>query len=410
MKKINIIQFLPYFPPHKGGLETHAAEWAKYWVQNGYWGVINVVPDIGQHTRAELVAGEKKREMEIIYAQEKIIGYKTQGYIVYLLPAFEIMPNFPVLKFWKKEIFDILRKLAIDVKRWGTPTIVQTRTRFFLTSFIGGIWAKYHRIPWVHIEHGSDYVLLGSTIKTYIAYIYDIIIGRIIFHWSDGIVAISEGVKYFIIKTFKINTPIEVIYRGIDFIPDNIKQKSNGIIKIGFVGRLVKLKGIDLLIQAFSLLIKEYPQIELSIVGDGDYRDYIARQITELWLGTNIILLWERSRLYIAEEFLPQIDILVNPSWQEWLPTTVIEWLLASCVVVATDVGGTREISDQDDLILVEKWNIESISLGLEKAIKNLEVYRWRSIASWMLQKFRWEINIEKYYKLYSKKINFCKF
>jgi hypothetical protein len=36
MKKINIIQFLPYFPPHKGGLETHADEWGKWWVKKEY--------------------------------------------------------------------------------------------------------------------------------------------------------------------------------------------------------------------------------------------------------------------------------------------------------------------------------------------------------------------------------------
>lgn len=63
------------------------------------------------------MAGGKKREMEIIYAQEKIIGYKTQGYVVYLLPAFDIIPNFPILKFWKKEVFNILKKLAVDVKK-----------------------------------------------------------------------------------------------------------------------------------------------------------------------------------------------------------------------------------------------------------------------------------------------------
>jgi len=34
---------------------------------------------------------------------------------------------------------------------------------------------------------------------------------------------------------------------------------------------------------------------------------------------------------------------------------------MAKCIVVATDVGGTKEISNEEDLILVEKGNTESI-------------------------------------------------
>jgi len=44
--------------------------------------------------------------------------------------------------------------------------------------------------------------------------------------------------------------------------------------------------------------------------------------------------------------------ILINPSYQEGLPTTVIEGLLTKSVVIATDVGGTREISEEEDLLL----------------------------------------------------------
>jgi len=46
MKKINTIQFLPYYPPHKWWLETHAQEWAEYWVKKWYWKVINITTNI----------------------------------------------------------------------------------------------------------------------------------------------------------------------------------------------------------------------------------------------------------------------------------------------------------------------------------------------------------------------------
>jgi len=45
MNKINIIQFLPYFPPHKWGLETVAEELAYHYVKAWYGEVINVTFD-----------------------------------------------------------------------------------------------------------------------------------------------------------------------------------------------------------------------------------------------------------------------------------------------------------------------------------------------------------------------------
>ena len=48
MKKINIIQFLPYFPPHKWWVETVWEEIGKYWVKNDMWEFINVVTEFEQ--------------------------------------------------------------------------------------------------------------------------------------------------------------------------------------------------------------------------------------------------------------------------------------------------------------------------------------------------------------------------
>ena len=68
---------------------------------------------------------------------------------------------------------------------------------------------------------------------------------------------------------------------------------------------------------------------------------------------------------------LPATDILINPSHQEGLPTTVLEGLLSRCVVVATDVGGTKEISDHKDLILVKPGEVKDLQKGLEYAIQS---------------------------------------
>jgi len=59
-----------------------------------------------------------------------------------------------------------------------------------------------------------------------------------------------------------------VIYRGLDFPEIRGKEKKSDIISIGFIGRLVKLKGVDILIAAFSELLKKNQKVNLEIVGD----------------------------------------------------------------------------------------------------------------------------------------------
>lgn len=391
MSKINIIQFLPYFPPHKWWVETVVEEFSYFYVQKWYGEVINVVTNPSSILPLILIKGEKK---EYIKTESwKIIWYKQKWYSVYLLPAFDIISNFPVPKFWKKEFWEILWKIKYE------NALVQTHTRFFLSSLLWGLFAKYHKLKWIHVEHWSDYVKSGSKLVEKVSYIYDKLIWTWIFKKADRIVAISNWVKDFINREFS-KREIEIIYNWINFLATE-KQENKDLIKIWFVWRLVKLKWINLLLEVFSNLSKKYENIVLEIVWDGEERQNLENQITDLWLENKVKFHWLQDREYV-KWFLSWTDILVNPSFQEWLPTTVLEWLLSSCVVVASDVWWTKEISDLEDLIIIEKWNLESLEKWLEKAILNYESFAWKS-KNLILERFDWNSNIEKYFNLYEK-------
>ena len=62
----------------------------------------------------------------------------------------------------------------------------------------------------------------------------------------------------------------------------------------------------------------------------------------------------------------------MNPSFQEGLPTTVIEALIAGCRVVATDVGGTREILKYAPFILVAPRSVRALTEGIEYYISSI--------------------------------------
>jgi len=60
---------------------------------------------------------------------------------------------------------------------------------------------------------------------------------------------------------------------------------------IGFVGRVVKLKGLDVLLQAFSHLQKKHSGLILEIVGDGDQLNELQNIVKDLGLGEKISFL-----------------------------------------------------------------------------------------------------------------------
>ncbi|MFA7717367.1 MAG: glycosyltransferase family 4 protein [Candidatus Absconditabacterales bacterium] len=404
MEKIHVIKFVPYFPPHKGGLESHVQERSKWRVKKGYGELINVTTPMAQKGIMNNEQGIMSEGEYIFYKNTKI-GYRVDGYQVVVLDAFDLIPVFPFPKFWTKKFWTTISYLRGQIKQYGKKhTLIHTHTRFFLTSLVGGIFAKCNGVKWIHMEHGSDYVKLASKCKSMIAYLYDQTIGRYVFRCSDMVIGISAGCQRFANKF--TNKKIPVIHRGMEFKGMNNEQGTMnndgglGNIVIGFVGRVVKLKGLDLLIEAFHNLRKQYKNLTLEIVGDGDQLDELCSKVQNLGLQNQISFLGFKDKSYIANEFLPHVDIVVNPSYQEGLPTSVLEGLLSTCVVVATNVGGTPEISDQKDLILVEKGDISSLQKGLEYAIQNHEKLKGLSYGQ-VKERFDWNKSIEKYYEVY---------
>lgn len=171
--------------------------------------------------------------------------------------------------------------------------------------------------------------------------------------------------KHFI-KRFTRKDPV-VIYNPIDYTPQ--KKIKNAVPHIGFVGRLVPLKWVNILVDALYGL--RWKQRTCTIVGEWSERKNLEEQTNRLWLSERISFVGADDRINRLYKF----DIVVNPSRQEWVPTTVIEALMQTCIVVATDVGGTKEISNKDDLIIIDAWSSEALTQWLEKALDSLGIW-----------------------------------
>ena len=299
------------------------------------------------------------------------------------IPSFEIVNNFPLPKIWR----NVFRKHFIEIKKYKPNTII-THTRFFLQSFLWGIIAKRLWIKRIHIEHGSWFVDGYPLYIRLFAWLFDRTMWLWIFRQCDQLITISNTHKKFINKF--TNKEAIVIYNPIDYIPQ--QKIKNKILHIWFVGRLVPLKWVDLLIHSLYNIKRE--KWQCTIVWDGTERARLEVMSRKLWLESRINFIWSDDRSNRLHKF----DIFINPSYQEGVPTTVIEALMAKCIVVATNVWGTKEISQERDLILVKKWCSEQITIWIQQAIQNLD--KAGQSENIVNKKFNTKTIIEKYKKI----------
>lgn len=265
-------------------------------------------------------------------------------------PIVEPVKHFPLPKFWKWWFFQVFR----EMKKENTEAII-SHIRFAPTAWLAFFLAKKRWIPYIHIEHWTGFLIHKNWCISLVSKIVDLTIGRYIIRKSDQVICISEAWKEWVSEIFwRKKDSIGVIYRWFEF--PIIERKINLIPKIGFVWRLTWLKNIDTLLIALSEIKSKNWNLE--IVGDGEERWFLEKLTKELWIQDIVKFLWSKPHDWIIQEFYPSIDIFINPSLQEWLPTTVIEAIWMGCQVIATDVWWTREISRD---ILIKSWDKEEL-------------------------------------------------
>ncbi|MFN8060129.1 MAG: glycosyltransferase [Vicinamibacterales bacterium] len=110
---------------------------------------------------------------------------------------------------------------------------------------------------------------------------------------------------------------------------------------IGTVGRLVPVKDQENLLRAFAEVARRVASARLVVVGDGPLRADLEGQARAL--GLNERVQWLGSRLDV-ELLLKGFDVFVLSSKSEGMSNTMLEAMASGVPVVATDVGGAREL------------------------------------------------------------------
>ncbi len=181
------------------------------------------------------------------------------------------------------------------------------------------------------------------------------------------IIANSKATAQRLVKVAGIDAGrIEVIYNAIEFdsfeVSESLRIRSReklGVsqkdILVGFVGRLHRLKGADILIEAFSLLLRQSADYFLVLAGDGPQRKSLESLVARLGIGERVKFLGMSDNV---AEVMVAFDIGVVPSRQESFGVVAAELMRMKVPIVSSGEEGLAELVTNGVTGLVTRQNI----------------------------------------------------
>jgi glycosyltransferase involved in cell wall biosynthesis len=291
---------------------------------------------------------------------------------------------------------------GIDLQKRGLKIVSKARQAGFDTSLIFAIrkYIKDHKIDIVHCHQYTPWVygvLAAFGTKTKVIFTEH---GRfypdsstwkrkLINPWlcriTDHITSISKATKQALVEFENIpEHRIQVVYNGIlppiadPFKTSQLRKElkiAEHTLILGTIARLDPIKNHKMMLEAFSLVLKVYPDTVLIIVGDGEERQNIEEQIQTLDIKNKVILPGYDPQ---PQHYLALMDIFLLSSLSEGTSMTLLEAMALKKPCVVTDAGGNSEIIQHNINGIVTPNNIpkdfaEGIMLLQNNSFKRAE-------------------------------------
>ena len=200
-----------------------------------------------------------------------------------------------------------------------------------------------------------------------------------------------------ILRKIKVKDKYEIVPIGISdiFKPGISPYSFNDKIVIGYVGRISREKGLDLLLEIFLELQEKYDNLMLLIVGDGPLREKFEDK-------KNVKLTGFISQNEVAD-YYRAMDIFVLPSITEANSLSTLEALKSGVCCVNTDVGAIKDYLKHgyNGFFYYEKSELKEI---LEKLIKDEKLRKTMGEnAAKSVSQYTWENTVNCLFRVFEK-------
>lgn len=268
----------------------------------------------------------------------------------------------------------------VRVMRRERPGIVHTHTS--KAGFVGRLAARLARVPAVvHQPHGHIFYGYYGAARTrlYMA------LERLAARWADRLVVLTErGAEEHLARGIGRPRQFTTVPSGVPvgrlraLAPRRDQARaalglSPSAFVIAALGRLVPIKGFDLLVEALPAVVAAVPATHALIIGDGPLRRALEGRAATLGMTSQLTITGVRSDV---ASLLAAADVLVAPSRNEGMGRALVEAMALGVPVVAAAVGGIPAVvSDGECGRLVPAENPSAlagalIDLALDPALR----------------------------------------
>jgi glycosyltransferase involved in cell wall biosynthesis len=324
--------------------------------------------------------------VKVAYETSKELVRRGHDVTVYTTDVYDrhsrvrVRKNVPVAvdgvrRYYFRNISDIL---AYKLNFFLTPQLVPVMRReiasydvihlieyFTFQNIVTRYYAVKHHIPYVVTAHGSlDPVKLRQ--KWILKRLFTYIFGRRVLRDAGKAIALTQSEKQQLVATGVPEKRVVVIPNGIDPAEfETLPSKGGFRAKYGvgegeriilFVGRIQRIKGLELLLEALYYLSHERDDIRLVLVGSEE-EGHLATlmNLADSWgirdkvLHTGLLTDADKLSAYA------DADVFVLPSHGEGFPMTILEACASGAPVVITEQCNVPEVADYDAGFVIKR-------------------------------------------------------
>lgn len=296
---------------------------------------------------------------------------------------------------------DYVKKVQITklyetaIKRHGSPDVLYGQ--FFFNSYLALHLRDKYGVPVVGIEHAARFNedhLDAETLR----------LSTYTYAHVDETIAVSESLSNSLKRHFGVKPVVVHNMAGPEFVFNPSAPRDSRKLTFVSTGSLVPRKGFDLLIEALSQCGLPQDSWQLNLIGDGESRDQLQKQIQHCGLQGSVHLLGHHTKTEIAH-YLQQADVFILPSRNENFSVAVLEALACGLPVIASICGGIRECIDERNGLLFPVDDKEALVSALRYMYHHYKDYDRRQIAEDCQNRFSTETIAKKLTAVFEKAV-----
>ena len=238
-----------------------------------------------------------------------------------------------------------------------------------------------------------------------------------VFKKARRVITVSNKLKKIAQNNIGFDEKIIVIGNGVSLnnqIKDKNRIKTKSYLNqktILSASNLITLKGIDLNLKAFALLINKYSDLKYQIIGDGPEKNRLRKLAADLGINNRVEFLGRLAHKEVLK-YMAKADIFSLPSWNEGFGVVYIEAMVQGKPVMGCKGEGIEDFVEHGKTgMLVEPKDVDSLVQTIDYLLSNPDEARamGERARKLVLENYTWGKNAEKTIEVYKEVIkNAC--